>query len=603
MKINALFLWVVFVLHSSMAMAQTAAQGDPAFTKLCEKYVNTALSFLPVDASYIGFHTYDGQWPDFSPTGVTHARQRFAELQKTFSQVNKQKLSSQQLIDLELVNDSIASNLFSFNELKSFEWDPQSYNEAVGAGFDYLSREPKNKVEWSKRLQAINARLKGLPKFLETAAQNLKQAPKVYVEFVIENNPGNKEMLQKQVRELFTGHAKEKAEFEKLLPAALSAIDHFQVYLEKDLLPKATFPWQLGPDKWQKKLRHSLSSTVAPDLLYHDAEKGLAATRQQMLKVAMPLFEKEFAGDTSYQKLQGDERLNYIVSKVLARASLKHGSASSLFTDVKRYIEKITGFIKQKDLITLPPPNDNFVIEPTPPYLDGMAVAFFNPAPALDPDLKKSYWISTVPKSGSGDPVKDAAFAESFLREYNEYGLQTLTIHEAFPGHYVQGYITHRSPSLSLMNRVTESGTMEEGWAVLIEDIMYEQGYAKDEPENLLTHYKMNLRSYLNAMIDQRLHTSGEPEAKLDQWALDLLEKYGFQEEAEAKRKIRRAKLSSTQLSTYFVGYREMKSIYEDARKKAGLNAPLKPILDKMLSYGAIPPRMIREQMSKDGLL
>jgi uncharacterized protein (DUF885 family) len=136
---------------------------------------------------------------------------------------------------------------------------------------------------------------------------------------------------------------------------------------------------------------------------------------------------------------------------------------------------------------------------------------------------------------------------------------------------------------------------MAEGWAVLIEDVVYEQGYAANEPENELMHLKMNLRTYINAMIDQKLHTSTEPEAKNDAWALELMQKKGFQQEAEAKRKLRRAKLTSTQLSTYFVGYREMKGIFDSAMAKP--NAKLKTVLDQMLSFGTIPPKLIAESM------
>jgi hypothetical protein len=321
-----------------------------------------------------------------------------------------------------------------------------------------------------------------------------------------------------------------------------------------------------------------------------------------MFELALPVFNKLFPADKAYEKLTGDAKINYVVSRVIKHASDKHGTPESLFGDVKRMCEKVTAFIKSKDIVSMPPADDNFVIEPTPAFLDGMAVAFFNPSPSLEPWLKKSYWISTVPKTGTGDADKDKAFADSFLREYNEYGLQTLTIHEAFPGHYVQLYWSQRSPYATLPKKVMESGTMAEGWAVMIEDVVYEQGYAKDEPENELVHLKMNLRTYMNAMIDQKLHTSGEPEDKLDAWALDLLQTKGFQEEAEAKRKLRRAKLTSTQLSTYFVGYREMKEILENARR-ASPSAPLKSILDKMISYGTIPPRLIKESMAEAGVL
>jgi uncharacterized protein (DUF885 family) len=297
--------------------------------------------------------------------------------------------------------------------------------------------------------------------------------------------------------------------------------------------------------------------------------------------------------DTSYEGMPEDERINYVVGKVIEEASKEHGTPESIFEDVKKTAEKVKAFIAKSNLVSLPPATDNFVIEPTPPFLDGLAVAFYNPAPAFEPDLKKSYWISSVPKAGTDD-------AESYLREYNHYTLQALTIHEAFPGHYVQLYWSSHSEYASITKQVLESGTMTEGWAVMIEQLLHEEGYSKGDPKNYLFHLKMRLRTYINAMIDPKLHTNTGDEEEMDRWALDLMMKKGFQEEAEATRKLRRAKLTSTQLSTYFVGYEEMLGIYREGQAKGGKSFDKKAYLEKMISYGSIPPRIIRRLIRSD---
>jgi uncharacterized protein (DUF885 family) len=577
------------------APAAKASKSDAAFTKLSERYVDAMFALSPVAGSYVGYRKYDGTWPDYSEAGVKKALATLAAFDKELAAVKPKDLSKSLQMDYDLIKDDMAASRFAMTELQPYKWDPQLYNEAIGSGFYYLTYEPKAPGEWPARLDSILARMRTLPAYLKSAEANLQNAPKVHVEFVIGANPGNKETFTKQLPPLFEKHPKKKAEFDALAPRAIAAIDEFQTFLEKTLLPKATLDWRLGEDKWKKKLEHSLASSKAPEQIYKEAEEGLAKTRRKMFDLALPLYQKLYPNDKAYKQLIGDAKVNTVVGRVIAKASEKHGTPESLFSDVRRYAEKVTKFIKDKDLVSMPPADDNFVIEPTPPFLDGMAVAFFNPSPALEPWLKKSYWISSVPKTGTGDAKKDAEFAESFLREYNDYGLQTLTIHEAFPGHYVQLYWSQRSPYATLVKKVMESGTMAEGWAVMIEDIVYEQGYAKDEPENELMHLKMNLRTYINAMIDQKLHTSKDKEADLDEWALELMQKKGFQQEAEAKRKLRRAKLTSTQLSTYFVGYREMREIYDAAMQKAG--AKSKAVLDQMLSYGTIPPRLIRELM------
>jgi uncharacterized protein (DUF885 family) len=418
----------------------------------------------------------------------------------------------------------------------------------------------------------------------------------VFTEFVIKQNPGNIEVFEKQLPDLFAAYAKLNARFRAEQPKAVKALKDYQAFLENELFARSNDDWRLGKQRWEKKLALTLGTQMTAEESYLTAEKALDTTRFEMYDVALPLFKAAFPNDRGYLDLSGDERINYVVSKAVQEAAKAHGTPESIFDDVKGYAEKIKAFIQAKDIIALPPPTDRFVIERTPPFLDGLAIAFYNPAPAFEPDLKKSFWISTVPKSGTAD-------SESFLREYNQYTLQALTIHEAFPGHYVQLYWSSHSPFASITKETLESGTMSEGWACMIEQILHQQGYSSGDPKNLLFHLKMRLRLFLNAMIDSKLHTSTGDEKELDRWALDLLERKGFQEEAEATRKLRRAKLSSVQLSTYFVGYKEMFEIFHAAEKKTGESFKLRATLEKMISYGTIPPRMIRRLMETEGLL
>jgi uncharacterized protein (DUF885 family) len=266
---------------------------------------------------------------------------------------------------------------------------------------------------------------------------------------------------------------------------------------------------------------------------------------------------------------------------------------------VRRWIAKIKRFLREADLVGLPPDSDPFVVEPTPGFLDGLAVAFFNPPPAFEPHLKKSFWISSV----DGKPPE---FVESYLREYNDCALQNLTIHEAFPGHYVQFWHALGSPVASIYKKVFASSTFAEGWAVWCEKLLYGSGYAAGEAENLLIHKKMQLRTYINAMLDQRFHTASRtevPDEELEDWALDLMCRQGFQEEAEATGKLRRAKVSSTQLSAYFVGYLEIAEIAERARRRAGAAFRPREFHDKLLSYGTIPPREVRRLLQDEGIV
>lgn len=564
--------------------------------KLAERYLDASLKLSPVTASYVGYRRWDGLLPDYSTSGREKAERTLRYFKHELRKVDRSELSGPWAIDHELIARRITEELFVLTELQPHTWDVNMYNQVVGGGFYYVTIPPEDAAEWPARLQAVLGRMKALPRFLEQAKANLKNPPRIFTEFVIAQNPGNIKTFESQLPKLFEAYPSLKAEFEALKPKVVKALEDYQTFLEKELLPRSTGDWRLGETLWEKKLALTLSSDMKAEEIYASAERHLDLARMEMYDLALPLFKEQWPDDQTYLEMLGDERINYVVGKVIDQAAQEHGTPASIFDDVKRYAEKIKTFIRKENIIELPPETDNFVIEPTPPFLDGLAVAFYNPAPAFEPDLKKSYWISSVPTAGSED-------AESYLREYNNYMLQALTIHEAFPGHYVQLYWSSHSDYASISKQVLESGTMAEGWACMIEQILHESGYSTGDPKNRLFHLKMRLRVFINAMIDPKLHTNVGDEEAMDQWALNLMMTKGFQQKAEATRKLRRAKITSTQLSTYFVGYEEMFRIYRRGQKKSKDAFEKKPFLMKMISYGTIPPRMIERLMEAEGLI
>jgi uncharacterized protein (DUF885 family) len=221
-----------------------------------------------------------------------------------------------------------------------------------------------------------------------------------------------------------------------------------------------------------------------------------------------------------------------------------------------------------------------------PEFDRGVAVAYCRPAPPLEPRSETLYAISPTPKDWPDARV------ESFFREYNNYMVQDLTIHEAMPGHYLQLAHSNRFKAPTLVRAIFRSGTFAEGWAVYAEQVMAEAGYGG--PEVRMQQLKMKLRTIINAIIDQKIHTAGMTEKE----ALDMMMNEGFQEEGEAAGKWVRARLTSTQLSTYYVGVLEMNDIRRAYEAKAGGGRlDYKELHNTMLSFGTPAPKYVREMM------
>jgi uncharacterized protein (DUF885 family) len=226
-----------------------------------------------------------------------------------------------------------------------------------------------------------------------------------------------------------------------------------------------------------------------------------------------------------------------------------------------------------------------------PEFQRGFSVAYLNPAPPLDPRASSHYAISPPPRDWDDRRVK------TYLEEYNRYMLQILTIHEAYPGHYVQLEYSNRNSSQ--IRKVLSSGVFAEGWAVYTEQMMLDQGYGKGDLPLRLNQLKFYLRAVGNAILDQKMHCSDMS----DKDALEFLTRRVYQSEAEAVGKIIRAKLSSCQLSTYFVGRTAFYRLRQAVEREMGDKFDLGRYHEAVLDHGTLPvkylPELVRERLKK----
>jgi uncharacterized protein (DUF885 family) len=248
-----------------------------------------------------------------------------------------------------------------------------------------------------------------------------------------------------------------------------------------------------------------------------------------------------------------------LVRGVLDAIAERHQEPADLLEFCREENARIEAFCVERDLIGIA--DEPLDIRWTPVFLRAYGGAMLISPGPLDKGLMTFFAITPIPDDWTPEQ------RESYLREDNDRMLRLLTIHEAVPGHYLQGVYANRSSSLA--RSIFQSGLFAEGWAVYVTQVMMDAEYGADDPALLLVHWKFYLRSVTNAMIDARIHTEGMTEEE----AVRLMVDGGFQEEAEARNKYKRARLSSTQLSTYFAGSMEMWDIELEARRRAAAAA------------------------------
>jgi len=218
------------------------------------------------------------------------------------------------------------------------------------------------------------------------------------------------------------------------------------------------------------------------------------------------------------------------------------------------------------------------------------SVAGFHSAPPLEPTAEAQYWVTPI------DPKTPAARAESKLREYNKWTLKWLSIHEALPGHYVQ--FEHANNVQPQQRRVLRNllgnGCYIEGWAEYIAQVMMDEGFPGGDElarkKYRLMMRKLRLRLLANTILDVRMQTMN----MTDEQALELMTKDAFQTQAEADGKLIRAKLSSTQLPTYYVGLRDWMRLREDYQKAHAKDFDMLKYHDMVLDLGPLPIDAVR---------
>ncbi|HTD68361.1 MAG TPA: DUF885 domain-containing protein, partial [Candidatus Limnocylindria bacterium] len=269
-------------------------------------------------------------------------------------------------------------------------------------------------------------------------------------------------------------------------------------------------------------------------------------------------------------------------ARVLAAAAKEHSRPEELVTDARGTVDRIQQFIREKNILRLPEPDRCRIIE-MPEFQRGNSVAYLNGAPPLDPDAPSLYAISPPAKDWS------AKQTQSLLEEYNRHMLQVLTIHEAYPGHYVQLEYSARVPSL--IRRVLGSGVYIEGWAVYTEQMMLDQGYGGGGLPLRLNQLKFYLRAVCNAILDHKLHCVNMS----DEEAIRLMTEGAFQSAEEARQKLIRAKQTSVQLSTYFVGRMAHVRLREQMQRELGDRFDLARYHEAVLSQGSVPVKYLPE--------
>ncbi|HVM29400.1 MAG TPA: DUF885 domain-containing protein [Candidatus Limnocylindrales bacterium] len=544
----------------------------------------------PVMATQVGFHAHDDRWPDMSDEGRTSRLAMLRHHRARFEALDPDELSRDERIDRGIVLGAIDEMEFSEAELREAAWDPLTYVYIAGSGlFALLARDF---APWGHRGAAFAGRVAGLPLLFERARGALVGLPGrpvslLHTEAALNQLAGIGELIDQGLaeadRQAEAGERHAAEAIRSVEPAARRSLAEFARHLEQEVRPRASGEGRLGARLFGAKLRHTLASDLTPDELRARAEEEYARVRAEMSSLARQMWPSlvpdeplpDAASDGS--PAAAEDRL---VRTVIERVARDHQRPEDLLTFCQAEVGRIEEFCRQHQVITLA--DEPLEVTWTPVFMRAYGRAFLDSPGPLDKGQRSYFWIT---------PPDEAAGAEAvagYMREQNDRMLSLLSIHEGVPGHYLQ--LTRANQCPSLTRAVFASGTFIEGWAVYVTQVMIDLGFGADDPGLQMVNLKYYLRAVTNALMDVAIHAGDMTE----QQAMELMVGGGFQEEDEARAKWLRARLTATQLSTYFVGSLELWQLERQMRRREGDDFEYRLHLESVIAHGSPPIRWLR---------
>ncbi len=581
------------LLFLALLAPPAAAGKDPdKLDALVKRYLEGLFRAKPHLATFMGDHRFDGMLPDLSADGE---HKRIAELvaqQGELDAIEKALgLSADARIDAKILGDGIALELLYLREIREWEWDPRLHDsfpyydprEIVGQRLSDIVHG--DFAPGAERKKSVIAELTALPRFLAEAQAALahprgkRRTPRVYLDQAIKNNRGTIDLVKGEVRQFVGGDpAVERAE---------AALEGYQRFLETELASHADGDWRLGAELYGKKFPLALQTDLTPAQLEDRARAAFAAARAQLYVECEKLHRTLWPSDALAAGVTDPAAQHEVIRRVVDELGKDHPGPDQLVAAHGRNLDALRAFIQNHDLVALPP-SGTLRVEPMPAFKRGSTAAEYLAPGVLvrDPSWRATYYVDPIDPSWPADRV------ESYLRGQNDYVVQLVASHEAYPGHHTQYF--HSKRNLNPLRAVLWNGPMVEGWAVYGEGLMVGLGWGGERNDRFRVFELVEiLVSTANTIIDIELQSG----RMTDEAAVRFMVEDGFQPRAQAEKKLVRAKLDSTQLCQYFLGLDEIQSLERDYKARLGARFKQRTFNEALIGHGSLAVKFLREYL------
>jgi len=547
---------------------------ESEFRSFADRYINEYLAWRPSQAVELGFHEYDGKVTDFSEASIAAEHSRLEKSLNALKNISPEQLSAEAAYDYAILKTAVQNELFAFDDQSIYTNNPTTYADAVSV-IAYIQRDY---APLEQRVKAVIAVENAAPKMLDDARANLGQfLPRPFVANAISVASGAADFLGKDlvtaIKEV--ADAELRKEFEASNQKAISALQSYVAWLTSDRLPKATDQFALGAEKYRRMIDNAELIDLTPDEVLAIGRRELAREQARFAAAAKEINPAETPQNVFKQISQG------------------HPTADSLLLDARKHLDTIYQFLIDHKIVTLPS-DVRVTVAETPQFRRTESSAMMDTPGPFEKATKAFYYITPVEE---GWPEKQK---QEWLAMFNPYLLDDISIHEAYPGHYVQ--FLHLSASKATpIEKIFGSYAFIEGWAVYCEQMMIsEQGYGSENGS--LTAAKYRLAQSSDALlricrlcVSIEMHCHGKSLADATKFFQDNC----YYDEKTAEFEATRGTFDPGYLS-YALGKLQILKLREDYQKQEGAAFSLKKFHDEMLDHGMPPIRLLRGLLLRD---
>jgi uncharacterized protein (DUF885 family) len=576
------FRLLVVLRTLSLASAVFAAQPqDAEYEAVAEEYVKTYLAAHPLQGTALGFHEYDGKISDYSRLALDAELSRLRRFDDRLAKFDPAKLSPRQSIDLRILQAAVKRELFEMQDMSAFERNPMVYARAGDVNV-YIKR---NFAPLEDRVRSLIAIESQIPNILIAARTNLdEKLPKPFVELAIQIARGSADFLKKDLVAAVSGVKDEqlRVAFQAANRKATNALSDYATWLEREKLPKATLDFALGEEKFGRFLAQTEFVNLPP---------------QKILEVGMTQLKAE---QEAFAEAAKKIDPNKPAIEVFKQIQSEHPASDKLIPDISKDLDKLRKYVVSSRLVGIPS-EIRAKVKETPQYLRVTSFASMDTPGPFEKRATEAYYYVTPTEEDWPEQEK-----EEWLTAFNYYTSDVVSIHEVYPGHYVQFLHLNASPA-SKVEKIFGSYAFTEGWAHYCEKMMIDEGFGgpsksspSDDDVKRAAKYRMAqadeaLLRLCRLCVSIKMHTQN---MSIDE-AAKFFQNNCYYEPKPARQEAMRATFDPGYLN-YTLGKLQILKLRDDYKAQQGEEFSLQKFHNELLSHGMPPIRLLREIMLKD---